>query len=106
MVFAAHVYSHSLIFRGHGIPMWVPEPSHFGEVQVGDVGYIRGGCFYRLFNIIRPKNHQMNAFGVPSGFTPLQVNLLSIHKTDTYLASGAVCSTSVKETVVETSAST
>ena len=35
-----------------GYPLWCPEvtPTE-GEVQIGDVGYVRKGAFIRLFNI-------------------------------------------------------
>ncbi len=49
-----------------GHPMWFPEPcSQFGEVHLGDVGYIIKGEFVFLFNAIE-RDHPRNIRGVPS----------------------------------------
>ena len=45
------VYPSSLFSLDQGYALWYPEPHESGEVQVGDVGYIREGAFIRLFNI-------------------------------------------------------
>jgi hypothetical protein len=50
-----------------GHALW--EPSRGGlydAVEVGDVGFIREGCFHRLFNALLPGNHPSHQnFGVP-----------------------------------------
>lgn len=39
---------------GKGIPVWRPDPSSSSTngAQIGDVGYMKNGDFYQLFNII------------------------------------------------------
>jgi len=38
-----------------GRPLWEPDPGGlYNAVQVGDVGFIRHGYFYRLFNALSP----------------------------------------------------
>jgi hypothetical protein len=38
-----------------GRPLWEPDPGGlYDAVQVGDVGFIRHGYFYRLFNALSP----------------------------------------------------
>ena len=39
-----------------GRPLWEPDPAEYGAVQVGDVGFIREGYFYRLFNALPPRD--------------------------------------------------
>ncbi|KIP05410.1 hypothetical protein PHLGIDRAFT_152213 [Phlebiopsis gigantea 11061_1 CR5-6] len=68
---AVDIFAEQLVSRGHGLPLWCPEPSPLGEVNVGDVGFIHRGSFFRLFNAIcsptDPSNHQ----GLPEDFIPL-----------------------------------
>lgn len=68
------IYAEQLIRLGLGYPLWEPEPTEYGEVLLGDVGYTTEGAFYRLFNAIRPENDPVNAQGVPENFSVLQVN--------------------------------
>ena len=51
---AYKIYAEQLFPLGHGHALWEPEPTRFGAVQIGDVGYLRDGAFYRLFNALRP----------------------------------------------------
>ena len=40
-----------------GRPLWEPDPGGlYDAVQVGDVGFIRDGYFYRLFNALPPRD--------------------------------------------------
>lgn len=57
-----------------GHALWEPDPGqNRPPVEVGDVGYIRQGKFYRLFNALLPENHSSHAtFGVPEGHEPLR----------------------------------
>ncbi|EMD31369.1 hypothetical protein CERSUDRAFT_119761 [Gelatoporia subvermispora B] len=74
---AYKIYAEQLFPLGHGHPLWEPEPTRFGEVQIGDVGYLRGGAFHRLFNAFRPGDDPLNVdFGCPGGeeYRPLRVN--------------------------------
>ncbi|EKM56560.1 uncharacterized protein PHACADRAFT_253759 [Phanerochaete carnosa HHB-10118-sp] len=45
------IYSSCLatLYQGHAL--WYPEPHDSGEPQIGDVGFISGGAFVRLFNL-------------------------------------------------------
>ncbi|GJE90367.1 WD40 repeat domain-containing protein [Phanerochaete sordida] len=60
-----------------GDALWFPEPAAgTGEIQVGDVGFIREGAFIRLFNVVDPDKYPVpNALEddrLPDGFVPLQ----------------------------------
>lgn len=100
MVLAADVYAEQLCYRGYGLALWVPEPSKFGEVQIGDVGYADKGGFYRLFNAALPAEHIINRDGVPPEFEMLQVNPRHVHKKKDYLNPGPLCSQSVRAAAV------
>jgi len=42
-------------YPNHGHALWDPDPGGlYNSVQVGDVGFIRRGYFYRLFNALLP----------------------------------------------------
>lgn len=45
------VYPSSLFSLDQRYALWYPEPHESGEVQIGDVEYIRKGAFIRLLNI-------------------------------------------------------
>jgi hypothetical protein len=38
-----------------GRALWEPDPGGYNAVQVGDVGFIRHGYFYCLFNALLPR---------------------------------------------------
>lgn len=45
----------------HGHALWDPDPGGlYDVVDVGDVGFIREGIFYRLFNALLPMGHPSN----------------------------------------------
>ncbi len=45
----------------YGHALWEPSPSKPNDpVKVGDIGYIRSGRFYRLFNALLPAKDQSN----------------------------------------------
>lgn len=47
------------LFQGHAL--WEPDPNDlYKEVSVGDVGYIREGYFFRMFNVLFEWNHPSN----------------------------------------------
>ncbi|KAI0343808.1 hypothetical protein BDW22DRAFT_1304140, partial [Trametopsis cervina] len=100
MSLAAQVYAEQLLPKGHGFPLWIPEPSsQFGEILLGDVGYIWDGSFFRLFNVTLPRGHPVNRRGVPEGFEHLEYDLdAAVRKVDRYLEQGSICSQSVKRT--------
>ncbi|KAI0715839.1 hypothetical protein C8T65DRAFT_707526 [Cerioporus squamosus] len=64
------VYARELMSLGFGHPLWRPEPClQFGEIRLGDVGYLREGRFRFLFKCMRIAEDPVNARrGVPSGF--------------------------------------
>ncbi|EKM58706.1 uncharacterized protein PHACADRAFT_193823 [Phanerochaete carnosa HHB-10118-sp] len=64
----SHVYAQQLISCGLGLPLWQPEPPTFGIPEIGDAGFIQNGCFYRLFNALKPADDPLNSRGVPDGF--------------------------------------
>lgn len=97
MTLAATVYAKQLFYRGHGLPMWIPEPSEFGTVQIGDVGYVVDGCFYRLFNATKPADHSLNCNGVPASYEPLVFKPSLVHRVNDYLPPGPLCSRSVRD---------
>ncbi len=66
---AYDVYSQELWSLGYGHAMWGPEPSPaFGEVRLGDVGYLREGHFSFLFNCMCDAHDLVNKRGVPEDF--------------------------------------
>ncbi|KAI0718550.1 hypothetical protein C8T65DRAFT_79939 [Cerioporus squamosus] len=66
---AHHIYAQELWSLGHGHAMWGPEPSlAFGEVRLGDVGYLREGHFSFLFNCMCDPHDPINKRGVPEDF--------------------------------------
>lgn len=83
----AHVYAEQLIRCGHGLPLWMPEPTLLGEIMIGDVGFVQNGRFFRLFNVLRAADDPVNRqHGVPKGFVRLEIDEgLIIHTTDDYL---------------------
>lgn len=107
MGLSATVYAELLSRYGHGHPLWDPEPSEgldgcVRDVQLGDVGYIDAyGGFRRLFNITVDAQHELNAGGVPTDFTPIAFNQsLKRHKEDA-LGPGPLCSEGVESHALE-----
>lgn len=48
----------AITYPTHGHALWEPDPGGlYDSVQVGDVGFIRGGYFYRLFNALLSRDH-------------------------------------------------
>ncbi|RPD59331.1 hypothetical protein L226DRAFT_472836 [Lentinus tigrinus ALCF2SS1-7] len=64
------IYAKELIPLRFGYPLWGAEPdSRFGEVQLGDVGYLREGYFCFIFNAMSPADDPRNLHrGVPDDF--------------------------------------
>ncbi|KAH9943034.1 WD40 repeat-like protein [Epithele typhae] len=90
---AYNIYSKQLFLRGHGFPLWLPEPKEMGEVQLGDVGYMFSGGFFTLFNATMSKEvKQVN--GIPDDYTPWEVRPTHVHRTNAMFVSH-LCSRSV-----------
>ena len=62
-----------LVGVGLGYPLWWSDPDK-REIEVGDVGFVYVGGFFRLFNVLFPPGHPANARGVPRDFVPLQLS--------------------------------
>lgn len=64
-------------FHAYGHALWEPSPGElYGPVAIGDVGYISGGKFHRIFNALLPKDHRTHEnFGVPEDHEPLQLRM-------------------------------
>ncbi|EMD31150.1 hypothetical protein CERSUDRAFT_60482, partial [Gelatoporia subvermispora B] len=98
--FHAHcVYAEQLYPLGHGMPLWEPEPTRSGPVQIGDVGYIQEGGFYRLFNAMCSADDPLNRdhLGCPQGHEPLVVNETLMNERDNALQPGPLYSRNVRE---------
>lgn len=101
----ASIYAKQLLSRGYGLPLWRPEPTKFGEVHMGDVGFVEDGHFYRLFNVTRSRDHPLNKWGVPDDFVMLKVDEdLHHHTEEQYLPPGPICTTSTTWDKVEVEA--
>ena len=69
---AYEVYHKELLAVEQGVPLWNPVPTEHGEVRPGDVGYIRKGAFYRLFNVLEDAQSPANVgLQVPPHFRRL-----------------------------------
>ena len=74
-------------YPAFGHALWDPTPRNPDRpVQVGDVGFIRDGKFYRLFNALLPADDQSHEFGVPEYHEPLVPSVLD------HIDKGSLCS--------------
>jgi len=65
----------AIAYPTFGNALWEPDPmGQYDAVEVGDVGFIRGGYFQRLFNVLHPRNHpsHRNPALVPEDHEQLQ----------------------------------
>ncbi|KAG6907762.1 hypothetical protein DXG01_007516 [Tephrocybe rancida] len=92
---AAHdIYAELLRALQRGHPLYYPEPAlDDGPMQIGDVGFLKQGAFYRLFNVSRARDDPSQRFGVPDGFEPL--NLGFVRSYDAALEAGPLHSKTV-----------
>ncbi|KAM5544356.1 hypothetical protein V8D89_002016 [Ganoderma adspersum] len=66
-----NIYADELRHHPHGYPLWMPDPDpSTTEVQLGDVGWLHDGGFYRLFNSMKAEGEPQVQDAVPSGFKP------------------------------------
>lgn len=78
-----------------GHALWEPSPRRSDmPVEVGDVGFIRRGKFYRLFNALLPADDPSQEFGVPDNHEPLVPHLPS-HIDSSSLSRNYYCSSGV-----------
>ena len=85
-------------YPSYGYALWEPSPTNPNKpVQVGDVGFIREGRFYRLFSSLLSAGDpsQEPEFGMPEYYEPL-VPTLSDHVTTVPLGPNDYCSARVK----------
>lgn len=112
---AALVYARELGRRGYGEPLWQPEPTQYGEVLIGDVGFFVDGSFIRVLNCTLPEDHPsctlladnpVNAgLMVPSEYPPLEYNKQTLLQTnENYLPPQPICSKSISQSEVDVGA--
>ncbi|OCH94657.1 hypothetical protein OBBRIDRAFT_823403 [Obba rivulosa] len=95
------VYIDEMLRLGLGYPLWHPSPTESGEVQVGDVGYIRDDKFIRLFNATKdPYDPANSGLQMPQNFERLVLPDDAICR-DTF-AAGMRCSPTVTATPIPT----
>ena len=83
-------------YPSYGYALWEPSPTNPGRpVQVGDVGFIRDGRFYRLFSALLPADDPSQEYGVPEHYKPL-VPTLSDHVATVFFGPSNYCSAGVK----------
>lgn len=94
------IYPKSMVLLGQGYALWYPEPQVTGEPQIGDVGYISGGAFVRLFNInsTAPDGHKVTYWDAPFEVVPpLPPTTFRIDRRHNVLGPGRFCSHGVHE---------
>lgn len=76
------------------------------NVCLGDVGYVdEDGGFRSLFNITVDATDELNAYGVPEGFVPVEYNTNLKSVKEDFLNPQPFCSKNVTVHVAEASAS-
>ena len=67
-------YRDQLASLYHGHALWEPDPARlYDRVRVGDVGYVKRGHFFRMFNILLQADDAAQIYGVPEGFVQLNM---------------------------------
>lgn len=98
----SEVYSQQLLKLFLGYPLWEPEPKPGqGEVEIGDVGYLLEGGFYRLFNAMRDRDDPIQHVSVPEDFKKLDPGPLQPLITTNAVNAGPHFSTSVQNIKLE-----
>ncbi|OSD00768.1 WD40 repeat-like protein [Trametes coccinea BRFM310] len=68
------IYSRQLLPAQYGLPLWDAElEDNKYEVEIGTVGRIESGKFWRLFNAAKPADDPDQKHGVPSDYEPLNI---------------------------------
>jgi hypothetical protein len=76
---AYETYASVLVTKGHGHPLWEPDPGEYASVDLGDVGYLYRGAFVKLFNVSKDIHDSSNQSGLPHGHIPLHIgNILRL----------------------------
>ncbi|KAJ7588408.1 hypothetical protein C8J56DRAFT_68664 [Mycena floridula] len=100
---AAQVYNSSLLGKGHGCPLWLPEPDdglleeyRRTGVQIGDLLRLTAdGGYEYFFNIFQSASHAINVGRVPAGFRKLSLNKKDISERKNQHQVGAHLSTMI-----------
>ena len=67
-------------YPAHGHALWEPDPGRLYEaVEVGDVGFIRKGYFYRLFNALLPRDPPSDSESSHGSRYPPQLKPKNLH---------------------------
>jgi hypothetical protein len=112
----SRIYAESLLPKGYGYPLWLPEPNEFlpEDYQkcgagIGDVGLVNpDGSFDYLFNVCLPASHSFNVDRTPEDFEYVELRMSH----DMHRNSGAhgpeshVASASVTKKVIKVGVST
>ena len=94
------VYRNHLSSLYHGAALWSPTllEGIYDRVSIGDVGYIDGGAFFRMFNVTRPWDDESNRkLGEPDHYEPLNFDDRIIRRTTFDTADYCSSSVSRKE---------
>ncbi|KAJ7211629.1 hypothetical protein GGX14DRAFT_448918 [Mycena pura] len=100
----SRLYSRLLLPKGHGYPLFHPEPfddlpvdSRRRGTEIGDVGVLTSdGSFDIIFNICRPAEDPLNRFGVPEGFEQIRLGAGDVAPREQFYRPGSdVSSTNV-----------
>ncbi|PBK66329.1 hypothetical protein ARMSODRAFT_890651 [Armillaria solidipes] len=104
------VYTKLLLRRGHGYPLWIPEPDYSlpdayrdKGVSVGDLGILtEDGGFDFLFNVCVEADDLANQGHVPPQFEPLRIpqgdpirKVVSLHRKNSSVTSAHVSTTEI-----------
>ena len=81
-----NVYREQLWSLHRGVALWEPEPVNhlYDKVEVGDVGYLYNGFFYRMFNVKLPWDDPLNqkmSTNPPENYEAMDSNIFVIHPT-------------------------
>jgi hypothetical protein len=86
----------AIMYPSYGYALWEPRPTNPNRpVRVGDVGFIREGRFFRLFNALLAADDSSQELGVPEYYKPL-VTTVSDHVSTVPLNPKNYCSSGVK----------
>jgi hypothetical protein len=103
----SEIYAQKLLPKGHGYPMWTPQPlldlpdAYKAQgIAIGDVGRITAsGAFDYLFNICQPANASVNEEGmIPDNFEQVELTPRDLADENFRPPGSDISSTSIKST--------
>jgi len=70
-----HIYRDQLTSLSYGHALWEPDSANlYHQVSIGDVGYVKEGGFYRMFNVLCEWDDPSNrTFGEPDPYPCLDM---------------------------------